>query len=236
MKNLLGIIAVSILASSCVELTGRLDVKEPFSVTRKSGLLNLGRKKITVEPKLYNASIKIISRQDFNLKLESDAKIIIPVRATEELKFPENGEINISHKIIDQPFDVKGNVQTNYTSTESQEAIEDCSVTLTEKRCDKVCEPTAKDQAPKCSVVCRDVPVQFPGDKLVRFHYTTKTITLDIELLKAESASELASFNGLDRDTYRVTEFEGRCFLKDTARLTWEERREWEERNRIYRR
>jgi hypothetical protein len=232
MKNLLGILALSVLATSCVELSGRLDVKEPFSVTRKSGFLNLGRKKMTVEPKLYNASIKILGRQDFNLKLESDTKIIIPVQASQELKFPENGEISISHRIIDQPFDVKGNVQTNYTSTDSQEAVEDCSVTLTENKCEKVCEPAVKDQAPKCAVVCRDVPVQFPGDRLVRFHYTTKTIILDMELLKANSESSLASFNGQDSDTYRVSEYEGRCFLKDRARMTWEERREWEDRER----
>lgn len=228
--------ALSLLATSCVELSGRLDVKESFVVTKKSGFLNLGRKKTTIEPKIYNASIKILGRKDFNLKLESDTKIIIPISSTEELKFPDNGELLISHKLIDQPFDVKGNVETTYSSTDSQEAIEDCSVSVTENKCEKVCAPVQKDQAPKCDIVCRDVAVSIPGDRLARFHYTTKVIKLDLELLKADTASALANFNGQDSDTYRVSEYEGRCFAKDFNRMSWEERREWEERNRIYNR
>ena len=232
MKNLLGLMVLSLFASSCVELTGQLDVKQPFVVTKKSGFLNLGRKKTTIEPKLYNASIKILGSKDFNLKLQSDTKIIIPISSTEELKFPDNGEIKISHKLINQSFDIQGMIDTSYNSTESQEAIEDCSVTLTENKCEKVCEPAQKDAPLKCAVVCKDVPSSEPGDKLVRYHYTTKIIKTNLELLDATKGLDIASFSGQDSNTYKVNEFEGRCFLKDIGRMSWEEKREWEERNR----
>lgn len=209
LKNMMCLLAVAVFSASCVTLEGRLDVKQAMSAKKKAGFLNLKTKEIRIEPDLYEAKLKVNSDKSFTLKLEGRENILIPLRSEKDLNVPKNGRVFISHADINQPFDVSGFISTDVSETERQRAIEDCSVTVTENHCKKICE-----NEHSCKVECKDEQVQLKGHHLVEFHYQTIHRDLSMDLLKQEKAEVLASFHGTDTETFRVTDFEGRCNIR----------------------
>lgn len=209
-KSVVCLMAVTVFSASCVTLEGRLDVRQEMAAKKKSGFLNLKTKEIRIQPDLYQAQLKVNSDKSFTLKLEGREKILIPLKSEKDLNIPRNGRVFISHSEINQPFDVSGFITTDITNSERQSAIEECSVTVTENHCKKICESEHS-----CKIECKDEQVQLKGHHHVEFHYQTIHRDLAMELLKQDKGEVLASFHGTDTETSRITDFEGRC---DTRR------------------
>lgn len=209
LKNVVGLLAVTVLSASCVTLDGQLDVKQTMSAKKKSGFLNLKTKEIQIQPDLYQAELKANSDKSFTLKLEGREKILIPIKSEKDLNVPSNGRVSISHADINQPFDVAGNIQTDISNTDQQNAIEDCSFTMTENHCKKICASESS-----CKIECHDEQVTIQGRHEVVFHYQTIHRDLAIDLLKQDKGEVLASFHGTDSETSRINDFEGRCLAR----------------------
>jgi hypothetical protein len=209
LKSVIGLLAVTVLSASCVSLDGQLDVKQMMSAKKKSGFLNLKTKEIQIQPDLYQAELKINSDKSFTLKLEGHDKILIPLKSEKDLNVPSNGRVFISHADINQPFDVSGLIQTDISSTEQQNAIEDCSFTVTENHCKKICESEKS-----CKIECKDEQVTIQGRHEVVYHYQTIHRDLAMDLLKQDKGEVLASFHGTDSETSRIEDYSGRCLAR----------------------
>ncbi len=212
MKKTLALLGLGALLTSCVSLTGQLDVKEPLQVKKKSGFLNLKRKLVTLEPGHYAAEVKALGEKNFNLTLLGEDNFKVPLATEADIKFPtKNGDIFVAGKDIDQPFDIAGTIKTDYSYGPTQDVIESCTWYATENRCEKVCRTIQVDNKPvqKCDVECHQVQVSYPGYQRVLYHMTTIDRDLSLRLLSAEK--ELATFKGYDTETYRVNESVGVC-------------------------
>lgn len=205
LKGLLGLVVVSLISTSCLSLDGHLDVKQAMSAKKKSGFLYLKRSEIQIAPGLYAAKIRVNSDRSYTLKLEGHDKILIPLKSEKSLNVPSNGKVLISHNDINQPFDIEGSIDTEVTESDRTNAIEECSWTVTENHCQKICEPGA------CKIVCHDEQVILHGHHEVVFHYQTINRGLAIDFLKQDKGEVLASFHGTDTETNRITDHEGIC-------------------------
>lgn len=206
LKSLMGLLVLSLLSTSCLKLDGQLDVRQAMSAKKKSGFLNLKTKEIKIEPDLYNAELKINGNKSYTLKLEGRDKILIPIKGEKDLNIPNNGQIAISHNDINQPFDLRGDIKTNITHSGGTDTVEDCSWTVTENHCQKIC-----DKPDACRIECKDVQVTLKGRHQVSYHYRTTHRDLSIDFLKADKPEVLATFTGSDTQVDRITDFEGVC-------------------------
>lgn len=206
LKSLMGLIVLSLLSTSCLKLDGQLDVRQAMSAKKKSGFLNLKTKEIKIEPDLYRAELKINGNKSYTLKLEGHEKILIPIKSENDLNVPTSGQIAISHNDINQPFDIRGNIKTDITHSGGTDTVEDCTWTVTENHCQKIC-----DKPDSCTIACKDVQVTLRGHRQVSFHYRTTHRDLSVDFLKADKPEVLATFNGSDTQVDRITDFEGLC-------------------------
>ncbi|MBC7538650.1 MAG: hypothetical protein H7281_07505 [Bacteriovorax sp.] len=206
LKVLMGLMVVSLMSTSCVSLNGNIDVKQMMAAKKKSGFLNLKTTEIQIQPGLYSAELKINSDKNYTLKLDGQNKILIPIKASKDLNVPSNGHVFMSHNDINQPFDLSGEISTDIQDSDRTDAVEDCTFTVTENHCQKIC-----DKPDACSIVCKDVQVTINGRHEVSFHYRTTHRDLSIDFLKADKPEVLASFHGTDTETDRITDYSGVC-------------------------
>ncbi len=221
MKNVIALLALSLMTVSCVNLEGRLNVSQVLNAKKRGGFLNLQMKSVAIQPGNYQANIKVNNAQSFTLKLKSDkegsADILIPIKKETDFSIPTNGNIIIRGSEISQPFDLSGRIETNVTLSAQVRTIEECSIQRTENHCDKICSggtapaPGRPGIPPYCDIVCRDVLVTFPGTRFVEYHNRYIERNLSADLLDVENKSVLASFTGTDTDSNRITDYYGEC-------------------------
>lgn len=206
LKVLMGLTVLSLLSTACIRLEGQLDVRQPMAAKKKSGFLNLKKKEIKIEPDIYRAELKVNGSDSFTLKLEGREKILVPIKSEKDLRIPDNGIVRISAQDIGQPFDLRGNIATEVEHSPSTEAIEECSFTVTENRCQKICE-----KVDACKIECKDVQITLQGQHLVRYHFRTIHRDLSVDFLKTDKPEVLATFNGTDTQVDRIIDFSGQC-------------------------
>ena len=206
LKVLMSLMVVSLMSTSCVTLNGQLDVKQTMAAKKKSGFLNLKTTEIQIQPDLYSAELKINSDKSYTLKLSGHENILIPIKSSKDLNVPSNGHVAISHNDINQPFDVRGEIATDVQDSSSTQAIEDCTFTVTENHCQKIC-----DKPDACSIVCKDEQMTINGRHEVAYHYRSTHRDLSIDFLKADKPEVLGSFHGTDTATERINDYSGVC-------------------------
>jgi hypothetical protein len=220
MKNLFLLVLVSAIATSCVSIDGNLIVSEKMSLKKKGGFLNLGRRNVDIEANQYDAHLTALGKDNFALILQKgDERVSIPLKSKNELKVPTfDGEIRISHNDIDQPYDLRGMINTDISYSPTQEVIESCTWDTTETKCHVEChEVITRDsrgverKENKCDKICEDYTVTHRGRKEVIFHYTTTRRDLSFEFLKADSQNAVAHFSGRSVETDKIIEREGIC-------------------------
>lgn len=210
MKKMLILIGTTLFLTSCVDITGRLDVKKDMSVKKKSGFLNLKRKTVLLPQGLYTATVSALGDKNFNLKLEGRDNFKIPLKTEKNISFPtNNGEIRVSGSDLDQPFDVQGTIYTNVERSDSRETTESCSWSVTEERCEKVCVVT--NDIKTCDIKCQPVTITRNGYRFVAYHIKTTYRDLKLQLLEKDTNNLLATFIGDDIATERIVEHTGIC-------------------------
>jgi hypothetical protein len=210
MKKVLMLIGLSLMLTSCVDITGQLDIRETMQVKKKSGFLNLKRKTVSLSPGLYTATVSALGDKNFNLKLEGRDNFKIPLKTEKDIHLPtSNGEIRVSGADLDQPFDVRGNIFTHIERSDSRTTTESCTWTTTEQRCDKVC--TVTNNIRNCDIQCHPVTISHSGYRHVDYHIKTTFRDLKLQLLERNSEKLLATFAGDDTATERIVERTGIC-------------------------
>jgi hypothetical protein len=189
-----------------MKLQGQLDIRQTMAAKIKGGFLNLKTKEIRIEPGFYHADFKINGDKSYTLILSGREIIKIPIKSDSDLNVPTNGTFSISHNDIKQPFDIEGEMRTDISYSPSTTSVEDCSYTLTENHCQKIC-----DQVSACKIECRDESVTFRGRHEVSFHYRTIKRDLTFQFLKADKLETLATFSGGNTEFDRITDYEGVC-------------------------
>lgn len=220
MKNLIALSLLSIIATSCVSIDGNLTVTEKMTLKKKGGFLNLGRKNVDIEANQYDAHVTVLGKDNFALILQrGDERISIPVKSKNELKVPTfDGEFKIAGSEIDQPYDLKGMINTDISYSPSREEIEACTWDTKETRCHIEChDVVTKDERGverkenKCQKLCEDFTITHHGRREVQFHYTTTARDLNFHFLKMGSEQSVAHFIGHSTETERVIERAGIC-------------------------
>lgn len=217
MKNLINLLLVSAFAVSCINLNGQLNVQQEMNVKKKGGFLNLKTKNISLAPGLYRADLKINSEKSFTLKLRSDKEgendILIPIKSKNAFNLPTNGAVTIAGKEISQPFDLNGTINTSYSESTMNRTTEDCTLSRTERHCEKVCVAGSEVPRPivRCNVVCRDVMVTFPGNRFVEYHFNYTHRNLDVEFKDINTQAQLATFSARGTETNRINDYVGEC-------------------------
>lgn len=206
LKSLMGLVVVSLISTSCLSLNGQLDVKQMMSAKKKSGFLNLKTKEIQIQPDLYQAELKINSDKSYTLKLSGRDNILIPIKSSNDLHVPTNGRVAISHNDINQPFDISGNITTDVSESDRTDTVEDCTWTVTENHCQKIC-----DKPDACQIACKDEQVTLHGRHEVSYHFQTIHRDLAMDFLKQDKPEVLASFHGTDTQTDRIDDYVGQC-------------------------
>lgn len=198
------------LATSCVEINGKLQVYEGFTVKKKTGFLNRKTKEVRVDPRAYTASIKFVSERNFNLQLDGGLldNINVPLKAEKDLNIPTNGRFHISHERIDQPFDISGVIDTQREISGYSEEMVSCSWSTIDRRCEKVCFKETR----RCEVQCRDVTTTHFGKKRVEYHYSIIRRHLNLEIMRANSTGVVATFTGSDTETNKIIDRQSNCW------------------------
>lgn len=210
MKKVLTLIGLSLMLTSCVDITGRLDIRESMQVKKKAGFLNLKRKTVTLAPGLYTATVSALGDKNFNLKLEGRDNFKIPLKTEKDIYLPtSNGEIRVSGADLDQPFDVRGTIYTHVDRSESRTTTQSCTWTSTEQRCEKVCVVTERFR--NCDIQCQPITITHNGYQHVDYHIRTTYRDLKLQLLERNGEKLLATFNGDDTATDRIVERTGIC-------------------------
>lgn len=213
MKKLAMILGVLLLSASCMELNGRLNVNNSLVVKKKSGFLNLKTKEVELKAGSYIAQLNIKSDKNITLEIEGgslDKKIFVPIKAESDLNVPADGKFAISHEKISQPFDVTGHMNTDITYGDTQYAVENCTWTANERRCEKVCTGEPR----KCDSVCKDITITHEGRKDVTFHYRYTRRDIQLEIMQAGSTALAATLNASSSESSRVIEHESLCRIR----------------------
>ena len=229
MKNLFGLLLISAVAASCVNLNGQLNVQSSMAIKKRSGFLNLSTKTVTLEPGSYSSELKLKSDKNFVLRIRSnkdDSEIIVPIKSKNNLNIPDTGAINVTSNEISQPFDLNGSIKTNYSDSPTIRSTESCSIYRVERRCEKICRTTRIPTPPRghdrddrngkgddrreggreetrCDIVCRDISISFPGIRYVDYHTRFTSRDLNVTLNDVKSSAQLATLkvNGTSSET-----------------------------------
>ncbi|MFA6238338.1 MAG: hypothetical protein WC635_13475 [Bacteriovorax sp.] len=209
MKKIISLLGIMFFATSCLNLEGNLRVHEAFNVKKKGGFLNRKLKDVTLTPSTYRATLKMKSDKKLNLEIKDfeGKDITLPIKSDEGMNLPSNGKFAIGHEKIGQPFDVVGVMKTDVNVSDTTYNVESCSWTETETRCERRC---TKDPL-ECHDVCEDITITHEGHQDVAYHYVTTTRNIGLDLMRENSTSHVASFNGSDVDSRKVYEYEGSC-------------------------
>lgn len=223
MKNVISLLAITIMTTSCVNLSGSLDVTKTLTAKKRGGFLNLQMKTVKIEPGIYSSNLKVNSKSSFTLKLnsknEEENDILIPIKSVEEnFNIPSNGPISIKGETISQPFDLKGDIATSYSESDKTSAEEACTFTVQERRCEKVTYnvPAPTKENPKATVerheiVCGMKPISYNGHRFVEYHQLYTTRVLKAEILAEKSDEVLATLNASGTESDRINDFVGEC-------------------------
>ncbi|MBC7712425.1 MAG: hypothetical protein H7177_03750 [Rhizobacter sp.] len=215
MKMMITMLSVLLLSVSCVELNGTINVNQAFNVKVKSGFLNLKRKTITIAPGQYSAELNAKTKKSVSLVLKGGSlgEINIPIKSDDSLNIPFEGLINIESAKIEQPFNITGVIHTDVEQYGYATEAQSCDIQRIEHRCEKVCVKDPKDNRGegKCDVVCRDVTVTFPGEKMVSYHYSRTDRQAELQFMAEGSTSIVATLPVHGSETSKITDNESLC-------------------------
>lgn len=192
MKKMSLLFGILMLLSSCKEIEGELKVDQAFNVNKKYGLLNPKTREIKIGADTYKAELDFSSKKKLNLNLEGGSlgKLSILIKAEEDFEIPDyDGEFAIPHNEINQPFDIRGEIESSSTQTDVQHSTKSCTWEIVERQCD--------------NLGCRDVRITIQGQQEYDYQTTYSTKRVRLKILKVGSDEVLANFSGstTDQDT-----------------------------------
>lgn len=200
MKKMSLLFGILMLLSSCKEIEGELKVEQAFNVNKKHGLLNRKTREVKIGKDTYKAELEFSSKKKLNLNLEGGAlgKLSILIKAEDDFEIPSyDGEFSIPHNEINQPFDIRGEVESSATQSDVQHSTKSCTWEVVERHCDEF--------------GCRDVKVTIQGQQEYDYQTTYSTKRVRLKILKIGTDEVLANFSGSTSDQETRRDNTGPC-------------------------
>lgn len=199
MKRISMLLTTLLLLSSCESIDGQLSVDKTFSAHQKYGVFNRKTREVKIGKDTYTASLDFTSKKKLALNLEggSVGKLSVIIKSDENFDLPEDGEFLVTHDQIDQPFDIKGSVDTSVTLSDVQHGTKSCTWEIK----DRLCE----------NFICRDVVVKINGQQEYDYTTTYTTKKVSLKILKQNSEEVLATFAGSSVEKEQVSTDTGPC-------------------------
>ncbi len=223
LKTPLFILTTLLLLTSCVNTKGTFLAHEGL-VFKKKKLFSSRLKDVPVSAGSYQATFKFKTKKKLKLILNGEDKKIV-FEIPDGTRLPShNGTLNLTAEQTGQPYDLFGEIQTEFSRSGQHSDIESCSWTTYRRECRRVCTDKADEREPRdrddirrdrrdrnCRRVCEDVPVTHYGHRRVVYHYEYENKQLFVELLKPASNQMVASFKGTDHSSTRVVDHSSVC-------------------------
>ena len=199
MKKLFALGLGALLLAACDPITGQMKVSKTFVANYKGFFGNVSQTQIKAGN--YGASL------DF----ESQTKAVLTLRSAQgeeqsmTLAIPEgaqvprySGPISLKGTQSGQPFDIKGEIDTDESDTGSTRTTESCSRTETRQIC-------RRDH-------CETETITISGDREVEYHYHSTSTSMSLKLLNPSSKAVLATFSGTRYSSGKVYDYQGSCY------------------------
>lgn len=231
LKTPLFVVTALLLFTSCVNTKGTFIANENL-IFKKKKLFSSRLKDVPVKVGQYQATLKFKTKKKLKLYLnDKDSKITFEIPKGTKLP-AHNGTLNLTAEQTGQPYDLFGEVQTDFSRSGQRSETESCTWTTYRRECHRVCED--KDREPRdrddirrdrrrdgdrdgrrrnrtCRRVCEDVPVTHYGHRRVVYHYEYEDKKLFVELMKPASNQMVASFSGSHHSSNRVVDHSSIC-------------------------
>lgn len=190
MKNLVFLITLLLVLTSCEDMTGLLKVTEKFNAITSNGRTReipegQHETKLDFERDSITANINFDGRE---------IKIVINLR---NVSLPENGPFELKSGQTGQPFDIKGSVQTEITRSDLKTEKETCTYTAQEPVCDQN--------------GCTIRNVTKTGWRDIEYFEETTNKQLQFETYNRSNRSQ-SLFEGHSNTMVKRFTFQGQCF------------------------
>ncbi len=206
MKNLLTLLAVAMMTTSCIDLRGDFTAHENLKLIHTTIFGN--EKTKTVPAGAYKAKVTFSSSEKVKLSFKGAKEVEVKVKLPSSTSFPrDNGRIELLASQSGQRYDMLGFIKTDYSRSRTYRDRETCTYTTYEQRCTTSC-----DSRGNCRRTCDRVPVSRRGFQHVEYHYEYTDRFLKLEMVKPNTDAIVATYRGDDRDTRKVYLRQGRCF------------------------
>lgn len=199
--------SVVLFLVSCREISGTLEVNQPFTaIVNKKCSWNPFKscdptKKVEIPAGNYNATVDFSSKTEIKIEMKANAyKETIILKRPKNFEFPQNGPFQLTQAQVNQGFDISGQVNTTVWDSPLQRQNESCSYTIQ----DWVCQPDGTGK-PNCGYVSRSVW----GQRYVEFYDRNTTREMHADLIEAQKS--VARFDGSKTDSEKIYTFTSIC-------------------------
>ncbi len=227
MKSLLPIFCTLLIFSGCVDYDGSFHATEKLKFKHSTVFGNTKTK--SLKAGRYNTSFEVTSGKKLKFTFRGDETVEVKIDVPESIELPSSdGSFFFMAEETGQNYDIKGDINTDYSSSGLISGVESCSYQRVERQCRRVCTeqpilvPAPRVDRPtrptrpvtprvSCRNICQPVSVTHYGHQNVRYriNYTKKTLQLSMN--EASADKQVASYRGLDESSSRSYEYRGRC-------------------------
>ena len=223
MRNLIGILVLSFLSVSCMEVDGTLDVRQDMTFKNVKIESNSRKQNMTVPAGRYQAQLEFDSKDKVTLEIKDFYKnrtdIDIEFEIPKGSGIPQdNGTFFLTAAEVDQPYDVSGEVDTDITRSTQRRDQEQCTYTDYERRCQRVCQNICRTRPDgrrvcrqRCENRCRNVRVTRWGWRDIDYHVRTENKDYEVEILQPGTNTTAALFVGNYRKSQTIVDYRGMC-------------------------
>jgi hypothetical protein len=192
---------IELAVVACLGFAACNGVDGTFVVSQNLTVVNAKKKTITVAPGQYTGSVSLArggSEFEFAIKGVAGKTQKVRIKLPKGEKVPTSeGPIELKAAEIGQPFDVRGNVDTQVTESDEMSGTQSCPIAHNFRVCD--------------SNGCRvDSSIHY-GTQAITYHYENTTETLETEFLDAKSGATLATFSGEKDSSDQIIDSSGDC-------------------------
>lgn len=207
MKSLIPFLCVLVVLSGCVDYDGSFRAKETLKLKHTT---IFGRTKTrTLNAGQYKTSFEVTAGKKLKFTFRGNNTVDVKMKLPRNIDLPNSdGSFFFMAEETGQNYDIKGDLQTDYSSSGIISGVESCSYTRYERRCEPVCSGSIR---PSCSMVCTNVPVTFYGRRNARYRINYTKKSLHLAMNKPKSDILVATYSGYNQSSYRTYEYRGVC-------------------------
>lgn len=199
MRNLMGILILSLVFVGCRDFRGLININTSFNVfddkTEQNFVMPVGN---------HNTIFSIVSRDKIRLKSETLPTVTLDV-GRDNLEQMKQPNFNLPAANIGQEFGLMGTNNTYYNNSPNYGDRERCTYLDRVQRCRRICS----GNPPQCRRRCEWVTVQRQGWMNVQYYIRTATQNLNVSFY--QELAELGTFSGQDITRNKIYTYRGMC-------------------------